>query len=208
MFAPWKKIYDQPRQNIKKQRHYLANKGPFNQSYVFFPVVMYGWLCMDESWTIKKAEHKNWSFWTVVLEETLESPLDGKELKPVNPKGNQSWISLEGLMMKLKLQYFGHLMWRSDSFEKTLRLGKIEGRRRRGRQRMMVGWHHWLNGHEFGWTLGVGDEQGGLACCSSWGRKESDTTELLNWTELNWKSSYNLNEQETWLFHNRGNTNG
>ena len=88
--------------------------------------------------------------------------------------------SLEGLMLKLKLQYFGHLMRRVDSLEKSLMLGKIEGRRRRGRQDEMVGWHHRLDGHGFGWTPGVGDGQGGLACCSLWGRKESDTTERLN----------------------------
>ena len=81
-------------------------------------------------------------------------------------------------MLKLKLQYFGHLMQRTDSFEKTLMLGKIEGRRKRGRQRIF-GWHHQLNGHGFGWTLGI-DGQGGLACCGSWGHKESDTTEQLN----------------------------
>ena len=85
-------------------------------------------------------------------------------------------------MLKLKLQYFGHLMRRVDSLEKTLMLGGIGGRRRRGWQRMeMAGWHHWLDGHEFEWTLGVGDGQGGLACCNSWGHKESDTTERLNW---------------------------
>ena len=102
-------------------------------------------------------------------------------LKEISPG-----CSLEGLMLKLRLQYFGHLMGRAGSFEKTLKLGKIEGRRRRGWQRMT-----WLNGitdsmdgHGFGWTLGVGDGQGGLACCGSWGRKESDTTERLNWTEL------------------------
>ena len=84
-------------------------------------------------------------------------------------------------MLKLKIQYFGHLMGRADSFEKTLMLGKIEGRRIKGRQEdEMVGWHHRLNGHGFGWTPGVGDGQGGLACCGSWGRKESDTTERLN----------------------------
>ena len=77
---------------------------------------------------------ENWCFWTLVLEKTLESPLDCKEIQPVRPKGDQSWCSLEGLMLKLKLQYFGHLMWRTDSLEKTLMLGKIEGRR--GRQRM------------------------------------------------------------------------
>ena len=78
-------------------------------------------------------------------------------------------------MLKLKLQHFGHLMRITDSFENTLMLGQIEGRRKRGQQRMR--WHHQLDGHEFEWTLGVGDGQGGLACCGSWGRKESDTTE-------------------------------
>ena len=82
-------------------------------------------------------------------------------------------------MLKLKLQYFGHLMGRVDSLEKTLMLGKIEGRRRRGRQDEMAGWHHRLDGHEFELTPGVGDGQGGLVCCNSWGRKESDTTERL-----------------------------
>ena len=96
-----------------------------------FPVVIYG--C--ESWAIKKTELKNWCFWTVVLEKTVESPLDCKDIKPVHPKGNQSEYSLEGLMLKLKLQYFGHLMGRTDSFEKTLVLGKSESRKRRGWQR-------------------------------------------------------------------------
>ena len=85
-------------------------------------------------------------------------------------------------MLKLKLQYFGHFMWRVDSLEKTLMLGGIRGRKRRGRQRMR--WLDGINGCEFEWTPGVGDRQGGLACCNSWGRKESDTTESLNWTEL------------------------
>ena len=93
--------------------------------------------------------------------------------------------SLEGLMLKLELQYFGHLMQWTDSFEKTLMLGKIAGRRRRGRPDEMVGWRHWLDGHEFEQALGVSDGQGGLACCGSWGRKESDTTERLNW-DWNW----------------------
>ena len=89
-----------------------------------------------ESWA-----PKNWCFWTIVLEKTLESPLDCKESQPVNPKGNQSEYSLEGLMLKLKLQYFGHLTWRANLFEKTLILGKIEGRKKRGQQRM-----RWLDG--------------------------------------------------------------
>ena len=112
----------------------------------------------------------------MVLEKTPESPLDCNEtnqsiLEEISPE-----CSFEGQMLKLKLQYFGHLMQRVDPLEKTLMLGKIEGRRRRGRQRM-VGWHHRLNGHEFGYAPGVGDRQGSLVCCSSWGRKESDTTE-------------------------------
>ena len=94
-----------------------------------------------------------------------------------------SGCSLEGLMLKLKLQYFGHLMQRTDSLEKTLMLGRIEGGRRRGRQRMR--WlDHWLDGHEFEWTLGDGEGQGGQKCCSPWGCKELDTIEQLNWTEV------------------------
>ena len=92
--------------------------------------------------------------------------------------------SLEELMLKLKLQYSGHLMWRADSFEKT-DAGKDWGQEEKGMtEDEMVGWHHRLSGHEFGWTLGVGDRQGDLACCSSWGCKELDTTERLNWTDL------------------------
>ena len=127
---------------------------------------------------------KNWCFWTVVLEKTLESPLSAGRsnqsiLEEISPE-----YSLVGLMLKLKLQYFGHLMRRANSLEKTLMMGKIEGRRNRGWQRTR--WHHRLNGHGFGWTSGVGDGQGGLTCCGSCVRKESDTTEQLNWTELGW----------------------
>ena len=131
MLALWKKSYDKPRQHIKK-RHHFTNKGPWSQSYGFSSSHVRMWeLDHKEGWVLK-----NWCFWTVVLEKTLENPLDYKEIKPVNPKGNQSWIFMEKLMLKLKLQNFGHLMWRTDSLEKTLRLGKIEGRRRRRRQRM------------------------------------------------------------------------
>ena len=134
---PWEKSYDQPRQHIKKQRHYFANKGPSSQSYGFSSSHVWMWeLDYKDSWALK-----NWCFWTVVLEKALESPLDCKEIQLVHPKGIQSWYSLEGLMLKLKLQYSGHLMQRSDSFEKTLMLGNIEGRRRRGRQRI-----RWLDG--------------------------------------------------------------
>ena len=136
-----------------------------------------------ESWV-----PKNWCFWTVVLEKTLESRLNSKKIQPSNLsilKEMSSEYSLEGLMLKLKLQSLGHLMWRTDSLEKTLMLGKMEGRRKSGRQ--MVGWHHWLSGHEFEWALGVGNGQENLVCCSPWGCQESDTTEGLNWTELNCK---------------------
>ena len=110
-------------------------------------------------------------------------------LKEISPG-----CSLEGLMLKLKLQYFGHLMLRVDSLEKTLILGRIGGGRRRGWQRI-----RWLDDitdsmHMNEWTLGVGDGQGGLACCGSWGRRESDTTEWLNWTELIWEMSLSLSD--------------
>ena len=126
-----KKNYDKVRQHIKKQRHYFANKGPSSQGFGFSSGHVWMWdLDHKKGWALK-----NWCFWTVVLEKTLESPLNCKEIKPVSSKGNQSWI-LEGLMLKLKLQSSGHLMWKTDSFEKTLILGQIEDRRRRSWQRM------------------------------------------------------------------------
>ena len=135
--APWKKSYDKSRQRIKKQTHHSANKGPSSQSYGFSSSHVWMW----ELDCKKIGVLKNWCSWTVVLEKTLKSPLDYREIQPVHPKGNQSEYSLEGLMLKLKLQYFGHLMWRADSFEKTLMLVKIEGRRRRGRPKV-----RWLDG--------------------------------------------------------------
>ena len=149
MLAPWKKSYNQPRQYIKKQRHYFANKGPSGQSYGFSSSHLWMWeLDYKESWA-----QKNWCFWTMVLEKTLVSPLDSKE-KEISPE-----YSLEGLMLKLKLQYFGHLMGRTDSLEKTLMLGKIEGRRRRGWQRMRwfmaspIRWTWvWVNSGNWWWT--------------------------------------------------------
>jgi len=102
-------------------------------------------------------------------------------IKEISPE-----YSLEGLMLKLKFQSFSHLIQRTDSLEKTLMLGKIQGRKKReATEDEMVGWYHWLDGHEFEQAPGVGDGQGSLACCSPWGHRELDTTEQLNWTELN-----------------------
>ena len=139
-----------------------------------------------ESWTVKKAELKSWSFWTVVLEKTLESPLDCKEIQPVHSKGDQPWVFIgrtdaEDETLKLKF-------WPPHA--KSWLIGKDPDAGRDWEQEEkgttedeMAAWHHRLDGRKSEWTPGVGDGQGGLACCDSWGRKESDTTEL---TELNW----------------------
>ena len=131
-YIPWKKRYDQPTQHIKKQRYYFTNKGPSRQNHGFSSShVWMGVLDYKETWALK-----NWCFWTVVLEKSLGSFLDWRRsnqsiLKEISPE-----YPLEGLILKLKLQYFGHLMWRTDSLGKTLMLVKTEGRRRRGWQRM------------------------------------------------------------------------
>ena len=126
---------------------------------------------------------KNWCFWTVVLEKTLESPLDCKEIQSVHPKGDQSWCSLVGLMLKLKLQYFGYLIGGADTFEKTLMLGKIEGRRRRGRQRMS-----WLDGITDLVDMGLGRLQELVMDREAWCAVVHGVTKcwtwLSNWTEL------------------------
>ena len=135
---PWNKKtltplenYDQPRQHIEKQRHYFANKGPSSQDYVFSSGHVWMWeLDCEESWVLK-----NWCLWTVVLEKTLEGPLECKEIQPVHPKGNQSWIFIGRTDVEAETT----ILWPPD--EKTLMLGKIEGGRRRGQQRM-----RWLDG--------------------------------------------------------------
>ena len=140
-----------------------------------FPVAMYG--CV--SWTIKKAEHRRTdAFKLWCWRRLLRVPWTARRSNQSILKEISLGCSLEGLMLKLKLQYFGHLMQRTDSLEKTLMLGKIEGRRRRGMtEDEMAGWHHRLNGYEFEQALEVGDGQGSLACCSPWSHKELNTTE-------------------------------
>ena len=144
------------------------------------PVVMYGY----ESWTIKKAQHQRIdAFSTAVLEKTLESLLDCKEIKPVNPKGNQSWIFIG------KTDAEAPILWPSDVKNwltgKDSDAGKDWRREEKGTtEDEMAGWHHWLDGHESEQAPGAGDGQGGLACCRPWSCKELDVTERLNW--LNW----------------------
>ena len=148
-----------------------------------FPVVMYGcesWTHMEESWA-----PENWCFWTVVLEKTLESPLDCKEIQPVHPKGDQSWMFFGRNDAKAETPVLWPPHAKSRLIGKDSDAGRDWGQEKKGTtEDEMAGWHHWLDGHESEWTPGVGDGQGGLACCNSWGHKESDTTELLNWTEL------------------------
>ena len=148
-----------------------------------FPVVMYGCEKLDceESW-----EPKNWCFWTVVLEKTLESPLDCKEIQPVHSKGDQSWVFFERNDAKAETPVLWPPHTKSWLMEKDPDAGRDWGQEEKGTtEDEMAGWHHWLSGHESEWTPGVGDGQGGLECCNSWGHKELDTTERLNWTELN-----------------------
>ena len=133
----------------------------------------------EESWALK-----NWCFWTVVLEKTLESPLDFREIQPVHPKGDQSWVFIGRTDFEVATPILcpsdakSWLIWKDPNARKDWRQeekGMTEDE--------MVGWHHRLDGHGFGWTLGVGDGQGCLVCCSSWDCKELDTTKWLNWTE-------------------------
>ena len=146
--------------------------------------------CMDVRVGLKESwELKNRCFWTVVLEKTLQSPMNCKEIQPVHPKGDHSWI----FTGRTDAEAETAILWPPDVKNwliwKDPDTGKGWGQEEKGTtEDEMVGWHHWLNGHGFGWTLGVGDGQGGLVCCGSWGHKESDTTERLNWTEDAWSA--------------------
>ena len=162
--APWKKSYDEPKLHIKNQRHYSANKSPSSQSYGFSNSHVWMW----NSWTIKKAECQRIDASELGLEKTLESPLDCKKIKPVNPKGNQSWIFIGRTDAKAPI------LWSSDAknwlIRKDPNAGKDWRQEKGTTEEEMVGWHHQLNGHEFEQAPGVGDGQGSLVSCSPWGR--------------------------------------
>ena len=171
MLAPWKKSYNQTRQQIKKQRHYFADKGPSSQSYGFSSNHVWMWkLDYTESWV-----PKNWWFWIVVLKNTLESPLDYKKIQPVHLKGNKSWIFIGRTDTEAETLWPPD--WKNWLIWKDLDAGKDWRQEEKGMpEDEMLGWHHQREQ-----ALGIGDGQGSLVCCSLWGHKESDMTEWLNW---------------------------
>ena len=175
----WLSHYDQPRQHIKKQRHYFANKGPYNQSYGFPSSHVWIWeLNRKENWALK-----NWCFWTVVLEKTLESPLNFKGIKPVNPKANQSWIFIGRTDAEAEAPILG------PSDENWL-IGRLWcwARLKAGGEEDDRGWDGWMASRtQWKWVWASSRswfmDRDALACCSPWGHKELDTTEQLNWSD-------------------------
>ena len=173
MPAPWKKNYDQPRQHIKKQRHYFANKSLSIQSYDFSSIHIWRWeLDYKESWVLK-----NWCFWTMVLEKIFESPLDCQEIQSVHSKGDQSWVFIG----RNDVEAEAPILWRpgvkSQFIRKDPDAGKNWGREeKRATENEIAAWNYQLNGYEFEQTPGDREGQGSLACCSPCGRKELDTT--------------------------------
>ena len=161
------------------QRHYFANKGPSSQGYGFSSGHVPMWeLDCEESWA-----PKNWCFCTVVLEKTLESPLDFKKVQPVHPKGDQSCVFTGRTDAKAETPILWPPHAKSWLTGKDPDAGRDWGQEENGKtEEQMAGWNHRLDGPEFEWMPGVGDGQGGLVCCDSQGRKESDMTERLNWT--------------------------
>ena len=165
-------------ETLKSRDITLPTKVHLVKAMVFSSRHVWMWeLDYNESWA-----SKNWCFWTVVLEKTLESPLDCKEIRPVNPKGNQPLVFIG------RTDAEAPIFWSFNVKSRLIRKDPDAGKdlRQEGKgttEDEMAGWHHGLDGCKFEWTPGVGDGQGGLACCSLWGRKESDTTERLNWTE-------------------------
>ena len=179
MIASWKESYDKPTRCVNKQRWHFADKGPSSQSYGFSSSHVLMWeLDHKEGWA-----PKNWCFWTVVLRKTLESPLDCKEIQPIHPKGNQSWIFIGRTDAEAETP----ILWPPDANNWLIwqdpDAGKDWRQEKGTTEDEMVGWHHWLNGHEFEQALGVGEGQGSLACVRPWGHKESRHSWV---TELNW----------------------
>ena len=178
MLTLWKENYDHHRQHIQKQRHYFPNKGLSSQGYGFSSGRVWMWeLDYKESWV-----PKNWCFWTAVLEKTLESPLDCKEIQSVHPKGDKSWLFIGRTVVEAETL----ILWPPDAESwliwKDPDAGRDWGQEEKGMtEDEMVGWHHWPNGHGSGWTLGVGDGQGGLAVHGV----TKSRTRLSDWTELN-----------------------
>ena len=201
-FTPWKKSYDQPRKHIKKQRHHFANKGLSSQGYGFSSSHVWMWeLNYKESWV-----PKNWCFWTVVLEKLLQSPLDSKEIQPVHPKGNQSWIFIGRTDVEAKTPILwpadvkSWLIWKDPNAGKDWRWekkGKTENE--------IVGWHHWLNGHGLDmdelWGLVMGRE----AWCAVVHGTTRSWTWLSNWTGLTEYTCFNviLSNHPTLAFSHR-----
>ena len=170
MLAPWKKSYHKPRQRIKKQRYHFVDKGPYSRSFGFSSSHVRMWaLDPKESWALK-----NWCFQTVVLEKTLKSPLNSKEIKPVNPKGNLSWIFIG------RTDVEAPILWPCDAKSQLIGKDSDAGKDWRQEKGMtedeMVGRHHRLNGREFQQTQGDGEWQRSPTCCSPWGCKELDMT--------------------------------
>jgi len=146
MLSPWKKSYDQPRQHIKKQRHHFANKGPSSQGYSFSSSHVWMW-----ELDCKETEHHNWCLWAVVLEKTLESPLDSQEIQPVHPTGNQYWIFIRRTDAEVETP----ILWPPDGKRWLMWKGPDAGKDWRQEEKgtiedEMIGWHHWFNGYEFG----------------------------------------------------------